>query len=382
MYDAIVVGGGIVGAATAHQLVERGQETLLVDRRDDGRATDAGAGILAPATSSRADSDDWFELATAAFQYYPSLIAELESKGAGATGYDRCGLLKVAVSDDELEHFEHTSRLVEERTRTGRFPDPDRIERLAPTDARDRFPPLATCQGALYFEQAARVDGQLLTRAMRAVASDAGLTELDASVERLVLDEDSIAGVRTADGTTHASRNVVIAGGAWSGTFGEQLGVRLPVSPQRGQIVHLDVSLETAGNWPAVGAFRGHYIVPRADGRVAVGATRESGVGFDPRPTADGVREVLAEARRVAPGLGAATFEEVRVGLRPASADGLPILGAIPEVDGAYVATGHGSTGLQLGPYSGALLAALVVGDEPDVDLSAFDASRFDPNSY
>ena len=381
MYDAIVVGGGIVGAATAHQLVERGQDTLLVDRRDEGRATDAGAGILSPATSSRSDSDDWFGLATAAFQYYPSLIAELESKGASATGYDRCGLLKVAVSDDELESFERTSRRVEERMRTGGFPDPDRIERLSPADARDRFPPLATCQGALYFEQAARVDGQLLTKAMRAIARDAGLTELDASVDRLVLDEDSIAGVRTADGTTHATRTVVIAGGAWSGTFGDQLGVRLPVSPQRGQIIHLGVSSEKTGSWPAIGAFRGHYIVPRVDGRVAVGATRESGVGFDPHPTADGVREVLAEAIRVAPGLGDATLEEVRVGLRPASADGLPILGAIPDVDGAYVATGHGSTGLQLGPYSGKLVADLVVGKEPDVDRSAFDPTRFGSNS-
>ncbi len=381
MYDAIVVGGGIVGAATAHQLVERGQETLLVDRRDAGRATNAGAGILAPVTSSRADSDDWFELATAAFRYYPSLIAELESKGASATGYDRCGFLKVAVSDDELEPFERAGRRVEERIQQEGFPAPDRVERLDSTDARELFPPLATSQRALFFEQAARVDGQMLTSAMRAVACDAGLTELEASVERLELDGAAVTGVKTADGTTHATRTVVIAGGAWSGTFGDQLGVRLPVSPQRGQIVHLGVSSGEPRSWPAVGAFRGHYIVPRADGRVAVGATRESGVGFDPRPTADGVREVLAEATRVAPGLGDATLEEVRVGLRPASADGLPILSAIPDVDGAYVATGHGSTGLQLGPYSGKLLAALVVGDEPDVDLSAFDASRFDQTS-
>ena len=83
---------------------------------------------------------------------------------------------------------------------------------------------------------------------------------------------------------------------------------------------------------------------------MVVGATRESGSGFSAQTTAAGVHEVLGEALRVAPGLADATIGEIRVGLRPATPDQLPLLGPVPTVRNAYIAAGHGATGLQLGP--------------------------------
>ena len=126
-----------------------------------------------------------------------------------------------------------------------------------------------------------------------------------------------------------------------------------------------------------VHAFHDHYIVSWAGGRVVAGATRETGSGFDPRITAAGVHEVLGEALRVAPGLAGAGMLETRVGLRPLSADGLPILGPVPGVAGAFVATGHGPSGLTLGPYSAALVTELVLGHAPALDLTPFRADRF-----
>ena len=110
---------------------------------------------------------------------------------------------------------------------------------------------------------------------------------------------------------------------------------------------------------------------------MVVGATRETGSGFQPHTSAAGVHEVLGEALRVAPGLAAAELREIRVGLRPASADGLPVLGGVPGVRGVYLATGHGPTGLQLGPYSGKLVAELMLGRAIATDIAAFDVSRF-----
>ena len=111
---------------------------------------------------------------------------------------------------------------------------------------------------------------------------------------------------------------------------------------------------------------------------MAVGATVED-AGFDVRPTAGGLHEVLREALRVAPGLAPATFGEVRVGLRPGCVDGLPVLGARSGWDNAWVATGHGADGLLLGPVSGRLVADLVLGHQPavDFDLTAFSPARF-----
>ena len=106
IYDAIVIGGGIVGMSTAYHLVCGGASTLLIDRKDTGRATDAGAGILSPATNTR-DPDPWLRLASLAVKYYPGLIQNLRAEQDGETGFATCGMMIVAVSDDELPTLCH-----------------------------------------------------------------------------------------------------------------------------------------------------------------------------------------------------------------------------------------------------------------------------------
>jgi D-amino-acid dehydrogenase len=86
---------------------------------------------------------------------------------------------------------------------------------------------------------------------------------------------------------------------------------------------------------------------------------------------------VLDEALRVAPGLAAAEIREIRVGLRPLTSDTLPVLGAVPEVRGVFLVTGHGPSGLTLGPYSGKVVAAQMLGQAPEADLTAFSVARF-----
>ncbi|WP_135828425.1 NAD(P)/FAD-dependent oxidoreductase [Halorussus halobius] len=389
MYDAVVVGGGIVGSSVAYHLARAGVDAVLVDREDEGRATDAGAGILSPATSSRTGSDPWFEFAVEAVGYYPDLVTALRDEQDGEVGYDRSGLLSVALGDEEVEAFDRAADRIEQRQRTLGEPDPDSYAEVTAAQARERFPALADVERAAYYDDAARVDGKLLTAALRRAGNHHGLEIRTADAEELLVKDGAIAGVRTDAGTVEAA-SAVVAGGAWSPAFGDQLGVEVPVEPQRGQIAHLDLaggganrtgadgSGSDTGDWPIVSPFRGHYLVPWPGGRVAAGATRETGSGFAPRTTADGVREVLDEALRVAPGLADAALDEVRVGLRPVSADRLPILGGVPGVDGAFVATGHGATGLQLGPYSGKLVAEMVRGREPETDVSEFGIERFE----
>jgi D-amino-acid dehydrogenase len=374
MYDAVVVGGGIVGASVAYHLAEAGTETLLSDRSDEGRATAAGAGIVSPATSSRTESEPWFRLAVAAADYYPDLADRLTDETGGDVGYDRPGILSVAEAPAAVDAFEAALARTRERQRRLGHPEPGSVEERSPEAARERFPPLGPVERAFAYENAARVDGRRFADALWTAGRDHGLDVVRASAEELLVEDGAVAGVRTDQGE-YAAAAAVIAGGAWSSDWNRQLGLDVPVEPRRGQIVHLDARTDTA-DWPMIGGYRGHYLVPWPDGRVAAGATRETGSGFDPRATVGGVRSVLDEALRVAPGLDAATFGAVRVGLRPASADGLPLLGQA-GVDGAYLATGHGPTGLTLGPYSGKVVADLVRGEVPPVDLAPFEPSRF-----
>ena len=363
-FDGIVVGGGVVGLSSAWHLVEAGVRTLLVDAGHAGRATDAGAGILSARRYGAAE-DPHERFGAQAVGYYPQLVERLAAQGAGGTGYAVCGSLTVAVSGDELAALD---RLRADLHRS----QADGYAEVSPERARALFPPLAPLWGAIHCTRDARVDGRLFAAALRKAALAGGLEIRAAEVSALSLAQGAVRGV-IIDGEAVPAGHVVLAAGAWSRGLGETVGLDIPVAPQRGQIVHL--ALPDTTGWPIVRAFRDHYMVPWP-GRVVVGATRE-GVGFAPRSTLAGIMEVLSETVRVAPGLASASLAEVRVGLRPASPDGLPILGRAPGLANLHLATGHGAVGLQLGPFSGKVIADAIVSGDPGVDLTPFAPDRW-----
>ena len=205
-YDAIVIGGGLLGLSTAYHLVRGGARTLLLDRGDTGRATDAGAGILSPETSTR-DGEAWFELAIAATAYYPDLLKGLTAHGAGDTGYARCGLLLVAASDDEIEPFEKARAQILARQQRRGLPSKSDLHELTPEQARALFPPLTQVRRALYNRHAARVDGRLLATALRQAATKLGLTIETAAVDRLVVNGARVTGVSVASRRTMSARS-------------------------------------------------------------------------------------------------------------------------------------------------------------------------------
>jgi D-amino-acid dehydrogenase len=361
--DLAVIGGGVVGTAAALRAAQAGASVALFDRRDVGRATDAGAGIVAPGMNTR-DRQPQFELAVAAARAYPELVADLETAGID-TGYERVGLLAIALDEPEAERFTAFAEKVLAREAQHGHPTGDQLQRLDADEARRLYPPLGDVRDALFDPGGARVDGRKLAEAMLVAAQRGGVELRTESVS-------SIAAVAAEADT------VIIAGGAWSPTFGEELGVSVPVEPQRGQIAHLGVpaDLGPTGRWPMLKLFSDHYQVSWPDSRVAVGATRETGSGFAPHTTAAGVREVLDEAIRAAPGLGGAEVLEVRVGLRPVTPDLMPVIGRAPGRTDVIIATGHGPTGLTTGPFSGRLAVELALGLPVSHDLQPFAVDR------
>jgi len=370
---AVVVGGGIVGTATASHLAVAGIDTTLFDRADEGRATAAGAGILSPATSSNAGSEPWFRFAVDAVDYYDDLDATLR-ESVDETGFARPGLVQIARGETDARQFDAALERI--RDRQQRLGAARGIETIDPDEARERCPVLARPDRALWNPNAGRVDGRTFTAAMRSAGERAGLTVEEIDVTGIRVDSGTVTGVVAGDERVAADA-VVVAGGAWSPAFAGDLGIDVPVEPMRGQIIHLDADHDT-DDWPIVTGTRSHYMVPWTDGRVAVGATYEEGSGYAPHTTVAGVHEVLGDALELLPGLSAAAIGEIRVGLRPVSADGLPVCGAVPGVEGAYVATGHGPTGLQMGPYTGRQVARLVRDAPVETSLSAFSPARFE----
>jgi D-amino-acid dehydrogenase len=363
----VVVGAGICGAGVAYHASRGGADVLLVDDEADGRATDAGAGIVCPWTSRTTDPH-WHEMANASAAYYPELVAALAEDGAGEVGYRRVGALRLASDDAELETLHRTVL-----RRRGQSPEAGEVSLLSGADARALFPPLEGSCPAVHVAGAARVDGRKIRDALLTAARRHGARSMAGTAA--LREGPGGCGIEVAGEAVPADA-LMLAAGAWTGDLLAPLGVSLDVAPQRGQIVHLGLSGVDTSRWPVVLPPGSHYLLAFDDSRVVVGATREAGSGFDYRVTAAGLVEVLHEALAVAPGLAEAAHLETRVGFRPVGPDARPLLGTVPGVGNIVVATGLGASGLTLGPYVARQAAALALGERPDIDLSPYDPER------
>jgi D-amino-acid dehydrogenase len=355
-HDVVVIGGGIAGASVALPLAEGGARVLLADDDRDGRATRAGAGIVG--WPWRDPERPIFQLRRHAAAGYPQLAERI-----GAS-FEIVGEIFVAPPGPLLDEAE----AILARGMAGP------VRRLEPDEARAAFPYLAPELAALHVETTARVHGDAMRDSLLQAALAAGAQRVTgtAALERRA---GAVQGVRLAERWIPAPV-VVLAAGAWSAQLAETVGARLGVAPQRGQILHLGVEEDTDAMVVVQPLDAGHYLLPFADRRVVVGATRETGSGFEPRLTAAGVAAVLRDALRVAPGLDRATLRELRVGLRPATPDGDPILGSVPGCDGLWAATGMGPQGLTIAPYCGRLVADAILGRAPELDLAPYSAAR------
>lgn len=363
-----VIGSGIVGASAAYHLAKEGAEVVIVDKEHQGQATAAGAGIICP-WISRVDHKDWYAIAKRGALYYPSLIENLKQDGEGDFGYRMVGALSVSSNSDELNAIEESVRQKKAET-----PEVGEITRLTAAEARELYPPLREDLEAVHVTGAARLDGRLLRDAMLNGAKRHGVVILNGEGD-LVSQNNKVTGVEV-DGNVIAADAVIVTAGAWAKDLLAPLGIDLKIEPQRGQIAHLEVNGEDTSNWPVVLPESTHYLVAFDHSKVVVGATRETGSGFDYRLTAAGVKEVLDEALSVAPGLAEGTLKEVRIGFRPAGPDILPLLGTVPAAEGLVIATGLGASGLTMGPYVGNLAADLALKRELELDLSPYDPLR------
>ncbi|MGI8631712.1 MAG: glycine oxidase ThiO [Solirubrobacterales bacterium] len=371
--DVVVVGAGAIGLACAWRLAEAGLSVTVSERDEPGSgASGVAAGMLAPVNESHIGEQALVDLNLAAHERWDTFVPEL----ATASGLDvpvaRGGSLRVALDRDEAEELRRLHDFQRELGLDARW--------LAPSAARDREPGLSPrCAGAIEAPHEAAVDPGALTAVLAEAARRAGATVLSGSgVEELLVSGSLVCGVRLDGGVELAAGQVVVASGAWSGTAAWLPDdARPPVRPVKGEILTL------AGD-PGAPVSRGLvstqrvYCVPRADGRLVVGATVED-AGFDLSVSAGGMHELLREAYRVLPDIAELAFVGARAGLRPGSPDNGPIVGP-GSLHGLILATGHYRNGILLAPITADVVTALCVGDgEPEGPLAHFGVDRFAP---
>lgn len=372
--DVCVVGGGIVGLALARELASRGRAVTVLDAARVGERAAAGvaAGMLAPASEADLSDPRLTRLALASHEAYPAWAAALERDSGVAVGFDATGTLLVALHADHLALIERLYGFQRERGLAA--------ERLTARQAREAEPYLAPgIAGALRMNDA-QVDPRRLLHALPVAFARAGGTLREgARVTAVTPEADGYAVACERDGVAETVRaaQVVIAAGAWSKQIASPVAglplLPLPLRPVKGQIVRLrgERLVRHVIRTPDV------YLVPRDDGELVIGASMEE-QGFDARPTAGAVLDLLREARRVLPGIAELELAECSVGFRPALRDHLPAIGSL-DGRGLFVATGHFRNGVELAPVTARLLADLVCDGRADPLLAPFDPARFMP---
>jgi glycine oxidase len=354
-YDAVIVGGGVIGLSCAWRAARRGARVAIVERsQPPAGATRVAAGMLAPVGELAFGEPELLKMTVAAAELYSGFAAELEAASGISTGYRRDGALHVALDRDEASEL----RRVHELQRSLGLG----AEWLPPRRCRELEPGLTpSFNGAVHAPDEASVDPRALAAALLAALEAEGVELLTGSgVEAALFDGERIAGVRTEAGVELRAAAVVLAAGAWSGRA-EWLpeAARPPVRPVKGQIVELRARDGIAPCRRIVASER-VYLVPRPDGRLIVGATVEE-QGFDTAVTAGGVHELLREAYRLLPEVAEMELVEAAAGLRPGTPDNLPLVGA-GGVDGLLWACGHYRNGILLAPLSANMLAEQLEG--------------------
>ncbi|HKD81167.1 MAG TPA: glycine oxidase ThiO [Candidatus Angelobacter sp.] len=343
-WDVIIAGAGIIGVSLALELRGRGANVLVLDKGEPGgESSSAAAGMLAAGGFETPPA--LRPLAVVSARIFPEYVSGLERLSGVQTDFRRNGT--IAFLDSAAT-------------------PPAEYKRLAISDLNRLEPSLQSRGQQAFFIEEDTVDPRLLMRAALAAAQKSGIE---------IRKDVNVVTIRGSDGqnvevessaATLSARTVVNCRGAWAGA---------PVKPRKGQMLYVQPPqtnlLQHVVHAPEV------YVVPRSSGKILIGATVED-VGFDKTVTGSTIHQLLAAAARYLPGLESASIIESWAGLRPGTPDDLPILGRT-DIPGVFAATGHFRNGILLAPITARIMADVIAGKKPPVDISAFAITRFAP---
>ena len=353
----VIIGAGVAGLSIGWKLAEAGVEVLALERARPARgATWAAAGMIAPTAETEHGPQSESEFARWSASLWPKFAAEIEAASGRAIGYRQDGALIVATNEAEARELSARSN----RTL------------ISAQDITAREPLLTgSIAGAIWEGEEAQVDNRTLADALAAAFMRAGgkLSPNEAGVR--VEPESGKLRVHTPF-TLHHADKVLVAAGAWTSEIEVDEPALPPIRPVKGEMLALipprGVLLPKQVVWG-----NGVYLVPR-DGRLLVGATVEE-VGFDTALTDRAENWLSDRAIGLMPSLASWEIDEHWAGLRPASPDGLPVLGET-RVPNLFVASGQFRNGILFAPAIAESMSRLILGLAAP-EIRAFTPQRF-----
>ena len=365
--DVLIVGGGILGCATAYFLAKEGIRSTILEREAVAScASGFAAGLLNPLHGAGIPGP-LEPFAWESFRLHLDIIDQITEESGVDPHFAPYPCMWTIFDDSE----EEVCGELHQRANT--FPEfPARW--LNSGEVRSVEPRIAeSVEKGMFLEGIRQVEPYQYTLALAQAAEKSGAVIRNGTVRALKHSGSRITGVVTETGEIDCD-TLVLAMGPWTSQAGEWLGIPIPVEPLKGQILRLQADEEPlASSLYRVG---GGYIASKADGLIYAGTTEER-VGYNDRPTTEAREHIMGLALNILPFLEGARLALQTACLRPLSADGLPIIGRAPGWDGVYVATGAGRKGILLGPAMGRAVTDLIVRDSTELSVQEFSVGRF-----
>lgn len=347
-----MIGGGVIGCATALALAAAGCRVTLIERGAlGGESSWAGAGLLSPLLPWHYREEvtrltDWSRA------LYPAWIGDLHAASGVDPEYRASGMLVLPPYD-----------LAAALAWAGAHGEP--VQEIS---ARSMLPDLAIDDSALWMSRVAQVRNPRLLQALRLALLRQGVQILEqTAVTAWRATPSRIDAVTTAQGAI-AADVFVLAAGAWSRELLGEQGVAIPIKPVRGQIV---LFKSEPGRLRQAVYRDGLYIIPRDDGHILAGSTLED-VGFDKGVTEAARIDLSRRAAELLPFLEQTPMVGHWAGLRPGSPDNIPIMARHPRLENLYLSSGHFRYGVTMAPASAQLMANLILGRPNPIDVAPY----------
>ncbi|GAA0479629.1 glycine oxidase ThiO [Salinibacillus aidingensis] len=364
-YDAIVIGGGVMGGSTAFQLSKKGYRTLVLEKDQlGGKASSAAAGMIGAQVELDSDSP-MFQLARESRKQFPELAEEIKDLAGIDIGFRKNGMLKMAFTNEEREKF---LKIIETQQQLG-----EQVDWLTPEEVINKEPLLSSSlKGAMYIEGDGQVSAPDFTMGLLKSAAALG-TDLKeyCEVKGFLREGNRVIGVSTNEGNFY-SHSVVVTAGAWTTQLIQESGLDLKGYPVKGEsfsvITHKPLLTHTIFSSSC-------YIVPKTGGRLIIGATVKPH-SFSRSVSVEGIAQLMEEAKFILPSIKETEWKKAWAGTRPQSLDGLPYLGEHPEWSHLFIANGHFRNGILLSPITGMIITDLIERKKTITDVEPFRIDR------
>lgn len=368
MSEVLIIGGGIIGLSLARQLQKKGFEKItILEKGKTGReASHAAAGMLAVQAETN-KPDAFFDFCNESNKLYPQIAEELFEETGVDIELDREGTLYLAFNERDEKELRERYKWQKKSGLT--------IEKLSAVETH-KLEPFVSPEilGSLFFPNDWQIENRKLIHALEKYAefNSVEIRE-NCKIKNLIIENGKIIGAQN-EREKFFAETVVLATGAWTSLIKAGSFTLPEIKPIRGQIIEFQTAKRLFGK--VIYSQRG-YFVPRRDGRILVGATVED-AGFDKTVSENATDFLRENALEMAPNLANLKIHDQWVGLRPFASDGLPVLGAVAEIENLFIAAAHYRNGILLAPITAKILADKIADNIESEYLKKFSPRRFE----